>query len=623
MPDTNAFSRRRFLQATGVAGGVVLAGCNTGDEPTDTETEVDEPTDETEAPDTETESGNEDENEGDGDATLELITSSTSSFDPIVATDLASINVILQVFDGLLYYPDGTVDPEPMLASDYEVSDDYRTYTFELKEGVTYHDGGELTAEDVVYSFERLVASENSQRSFFALDGMGISHDTETTTDDEGEEVEVYEPGTLAVEAEDDTTVSITLDEPFHATLPVLAYASFAVIPAGYVDDVPGYDGEVSQDEFENEPVGAGPFVFENYETDTSVEVSRFDDYHGDLAQVDGVHWQVIEDDEAAYNYAMNKNADVFGLPSAHYDPEKIDVEETDDRGRTVGTYGPLRNDETANYLAVPTVNTYYVGFNQRRTEKAARQAVAYALDQQVIVEQLLKGRAAPAYLFTPPSIFPDGATNYAKMAEEEYPYSYEGSNLDAAREVMEEAGYSEDDRYEFTLNISETDTYAELASLLRDQLASAHIDLEVEQGPFATILGRSKDGNLDAWISSWWMDWPTPDNFLQLAHPPKTDTREGDPIVGTDWRDTDAAERANEAWEEVVANAAPTDEAKEARNEAYLEMERANWEDVVMLTLYHAVEERLWYDWLDVPRFGGAGSSRQKFNRASVGDRS
>ena len=122
------------------------------------------------------------------------------------------------------------------------------------------------------------------------------------------------------------------------------------------------------------------------------------------------------------------------------------------------------------------------------------------------------------------------------------------------------------------------------MGSLLRDQLASVHVEMEVEQARFSTLLTRVKEGALDAWMVSWWMDWPTPDNFLQLLHLPKTDTFRSDAITGTNWRDTDAAESVNEAWEQVLANSEPTDEAQGARNEAYLEIEDANWKDVIML---------------------------------------
>src|SRR6056297_1738611 len=89
---------------------------------------------------------------GQGSGTLNLINSTLSTLDPIKATDTASGEVIQQVFDALMNYPNGQTNVETLLAKGYQVSDDFKTYTFNLKQGVTYHNGDELTAQDFVYS---------------------------------------------------------------------------------------------------------------------------------------------------------------------------------------------------------------------------------------------------------------------------------------------------------------------------------------------------------------------------------------------------------------------------------------------------------------------------------------
>ena len=189
----------------------------------------------------------------------------------------------------------------------------------------------------------------------------------------------------------------------------------------------------------------------------------------------------------------------------------------------------------------------------------------------------------------------------------------------------MEDAGYDENNRYEFTFTTYESPSWQQMGGILRDQLASCHIDMSLEEAPFATLLSRGAEGNLDAYSLGWVMDWPTADNFLGLLYPPMTDTSNADAQSYTNWSGTDAAEQATTAWEDgVLANPQPTDEAQTAREEAFVKIEEANWEDVVFLNVYHRVDERFWYEWLDVPRFGGAGGSRQKHNHTKlVGDRS
>ena len=496
MSEKSNMSRRSFLKATGGAASAVAITGTAAAESSETR-------------------------QDDGSGTLNLINATMSTLDPIKATDTASGTVIQQMFDALMNYPDGRIEVEQQLAQSYEISDDFTTYTFQIKEGAPYHgDFGEVTAQDFVYSWERLAASENSRRSYFILDSIGVQHDT----DDEDN----YVPESLAVEAVDDYTLEFTLEEPFHATLPMLAYTSFAALPEGIVGDIDGYDGEMEYQTFATEnPIGAGPFQFEAWQPNDQAEVSRFDDYHGEAASIETINWRVITDANARYTYAMNRNADVFGIPTQFYDPSKVSVEQTDDLGREVGTYGPVRNDATLNYLGVATINAFYIGFNTDAVEKPARQAAAYAMNQQSIIEEIFKGRGQAAYHFTPPNIYPSDPDAYDQHAQENYPYGYGESQLDQARQVMEEAGYGPDNQYEFTLTHYEgSPTWNSVAKLLRDQLSSAHISMTVESAPFSTLLERGRNGNLQAYTLGWIMDWPAPDNFLQLLNPPRPTPR-------------------------------------------------------------------------------------------------
>ncbi|MFC4451670.1 ABC transporter substrate-binding protein [Halorussus aquaticus] len=594
MSEKSNMSRRSFLKATGgAASASVIAGTAAGQETT-------------------TQQGG---GGGGSGGTLNLINTGTmSTLDPIKATDTASGRVIQQMFDALMNYPDGAIEVQTQLATGYERSDDFTTYTFNLKEGAPFHgDFGEVTAQDFIYSWERLAASDNSRRAYFILDSIGIQHET----DSEGN----YKPGTLAVEAVDDYTLRVTLEEPFHATLPILAYTSFAALPEGILGDIQGYDGEMEYQTFATQnPIGAGPFQFETWQSNDEAEVSRFPNYHGETAQVEAVNWRIIEDDNAIYTYAMNRNADYFPIPTPFYDPNKVSVENTDDKGRETGTYGPVRNGATVNYLGVATINAFYIGFNTNRVEKPARQAAAYAMNQQQVIEQIFKGRGQAAYHFTPPNIYPGGPDAYTQHAEQNYPYGYNQTQIQQARQVMEDAGYGPNNQYEFTFTIySGSDTWNQTAQLLRDQLASAHISMNIESAPFSTLLQRGREGNLQAYSLGWVMDWPAPDNFLQLLNPPQTDTSQDAPISYVNWSGTPAANRAASAYEQIEDNPAPTDEAEAARNESYVQMEEANWEDVVFLPVYHETDERFWYQNVDISKFGAAGPSRQMYNTTSI----
>lgn len=601
MSPDDTLRRRRFLEATGgAAATVATAGCLGGGE--------------SESGD----GGNNPENE------FSLINSTMSTLDPIKATDTASGTVIQQVFDSLTNYKNGGQTTTKLLAESYDVSDDFTTFTFNLVDA-TFHNGEKVTASDFVYSFERLAASENSRRAYFILDSLGVTHETETVEKEDGSTAEEYKANSLGVTAVDETTLEIELDEPFASSLEMLAYTSFSAIPEGILGDIEGYDGDMEHSKFESEqPIGAGPFEFESWETNTKARVSRYDDYHGSTANVNGITWQIIEDPTAQYNRSMNKNTDIISMPTTKYSRNKVSIEETKDNGLETGTYGPLRNGETANYSRIPSIGVFYIGFNMDAVPKPVRQAFAYTLNQKRMVEEVFKGRGEKAYHTTPPAIYPGGAKGYEQHAKESYPYGYDERKLDEATKVMEDAGYGPNNKYEIEWTQYESDTWKSMAETLRQQLDRAHIKMNISSAPFSTLTERGRKGNLEVYTLGWIADWPAPDNFLQLLNPPQTDTSESDPISYLNWNEEngDAAGQAEKAWQKVLDNPAPSEEDTAARDEAYVQLEEANWEDVGFLNVYHSLNERLWYDWVDIEPPGAMGGSRQKYNNVSLESR-
>ncbi len=624
MTDTDNLTRRRFLQATGgAASAAALAGCTGGG---DNNGDGDNTSNNGGGDGTSNGGGN----NGNGN-TLQLLNSTMTTLDPVKATDTASGTVIQQVFDGLTNYPNGEIAVEKQIAKSHEVSDDQKTYTFKLKEGVKFHNGKEVKAKDFIYSWRRLAESKNSRRQYFVLDSIGIKHEetTKTYKDDDGKhELTVAKADSLAIKAPDDYTLEITLEKPFHATLEMLAYTSFAAIPEGMIGDIDGYDGKVKQTKFATKkPIGAGPFEFDHWQTDVEAEVKKYDDYHGDKAKVDGVHWNISSDSNASYTYGVvNKNADMgYGshmIPTPKYDSSKVKNTKKDDLGRVVGKYGPIEGS-TMDYLGVSTINTYYMGFNTDNVPKPVRQAIAYVANQETIVNEIFKGRGKAAYHFTPPMIYPGGANEYTKHAKNKYPYGYNERQLDKARKVMEDAGYSQSKKFSFTFTVYQSSsTWPDLGKFLRDQLASVHIDMKIKKTPFSTLLQQGRQGKLEAYSLGWIMDWPAPDNFLGLLYPPLTDTSQDSPQSYTNWSGTQAAKQATSAWKKIQDNSGPTDKQQQTRDKQYVKMEEANWEDITFLPMYHGLSERFAFEWVDAPKFGGAGYSRQMYNSVELSSR-
>lgn len=547
------------------------------------------------------------------DSVLKLFTLGISSLDPISGTEAISGVVIQQLFDGLFTYRHGDLDAVPELATDYSVSDDYRTHTFEVKQGVRFHDGSEVTAWDFVYSWERLAASPHSKRSQYLFDILAVEHET-----DDGE----YRPWSLGVEATGRYELELRLRRPFHSVPELLAYPCFAPIPKGSVGDVTAYTSDLSQAEFARNPIGAGPFALETWEPGERIEATAVDGYHGDGPYIDGIHWDVLARTEDKYQTAVEKRVDLFGIPVSAYDPEKVYVEETDELDRRWGKYGPLENGSYVNYEETPLLTTFYLAFNADRVARPVRLATAYALNQTEMMTDVFRGRGQPAYHVTPPAIFPGGRDEYQNHAEREYPYGYDERRPDDARRVMRDAGFGPDDRYEFTFTYNQTSgSYPKLGRRLQEALADAFIDVRIEAIEYKQLLERGQAGDLDSYPLGWLMDWPAPDSLLQQLNPQRTDTSLPDPIVYTNWSDTDAADRAQAAWNRVIAHSRPTDDDEHVREVAYLELEQANWEDVVLLSLYHEWDPVFSYDHIRYPRLGLGGIYYLKHNETRIAE--
>ena len=455
---------------------------------------------------------------------LRYINSTMSDLDPIRSTDTASGRVIGQMYENLTNYKNGVASQlNNQLATGVEVSDDLLTYTFQIKEGVPFHEGGELTASDFVFSFRRLAESVSSQRANFILEELGVEHETETVEQD-GEEIERAVPDTLAVEATGEYELEITITEPQPFALDILAYDAFGAIPEGYVGDIEDYEGEISQQELTTDTAnGTGPFRLDEWSPGDQARVTRFEDYHGSTANVEAVVFPIIEDDNARQTAYLERNLDVFEIPTPFYKPDAVDASE-DDLGRQAGTYGPLENGETVDYLGVSEFTTYYVAWNLPQAPRAVRQAVAYVTDHEELVDSIFKGRGQPAFSFTPPGMWPEGTEGYNEFAEA-FPYSRNETDLESARQVLEEAGITQDDPYELELTTYESQTFQEFGRITRDKLSGTGLNLSLNKTKFNSLIKRGKNGELAFYSLGWIWSWVSPAYGLFGFEPENTDT--------------------------------------------------------------------------------------------------
>ena len=193
-----------------------------------------------------------------GSITIAISQDLDQSLDPHIATSAGKREIFFNIFEGLVKAdPDGNF--VPALAESYEISEDGKLFTFHLRPGVRFHNGSELTAEDVVYTLNRCRGTETGTPLLAAYGAIE------------------------SVTAVDDATVEIRLTEP---NLEFLAYLNTAIIPHDY-------DG---QDTF---PIGTGPFKFKSHAVQENIVLEKFEDYWGEPAYLDEVVFRIIENTDA------------------------------------------------------------------------------------------------------------------------------------------------------------------------------------------------------------------------------------------------------------------------------------------------------------------------------------
>ena len=267
------------------------------------------------------------------------------NLDPTAGAAAAIDEVVYaNVFEGLTRFgPDGSVLPG--LAESWEIAPDGLSWVFTLREGVTFHDGLPLTAEDVAFSFERAMAedSTNAQKQLFE--------------------------GINSVNVIDDRTVEIGLDTPKGALLWNLAWGDAVIV------------SPASAETNATDPVGTGPFRFERWVQGDQVELVRNDDYWGEPAALDGVTFKFISDPTAAFAAMMAGDIDAFpNFPA----PENLAQFQADPRFSVI-----VGTTEGETILAM---NNARAPFDDVRV----RRAVAHAIDRSAIIDGAMFGYGTP-----------------------------------------------------------------------------------------------------------------------------------------------------------------------------------------------------------------------------------
>ncbi len=411
----------------------------------------------------------------------------------------------LNIFDRLVDIEvddNGNSKIVPSLAESWDISDDGLEYTFHLREGVKFHNGNDFTAEDVAYTFHRLLTVDGAVNTEFIDQVKGA------------EELMNGETDTLeGVEVVDDHTVKITLKEPFAGFLASISSPGVSI-----------YDSEATEaagDQFGMDPaltVGTGPFMFSSWSFNNQLVLTCNEDYWKGASALPGVVIKIIPDTETQ---------------SMMFESGELDILDLDYAADSVDRFTETYPDQI---VQGPRVGITYFTMNFNKepfSDVKVRKAVQMAIDRQAILDALYGGRGQIEQ-----GIFPHGLIGF-NADQEEIKYDPEG-----AKALLAEAGYADGFDMEIAADSSASDTITMALEIVSSQLAEVGINAEIKNYDQSTWLETRKSGELGSFMSTWTADYNDPDNFIYTFFGNEEKTK----IRSINYPDTEVMDRVAKA---------------------------------------------------------------------------
>ncbi|MGV8833794.1 MAG: ABC transporter substrate-binding protein [Devosia sp.] len=396
-----------------------------------------------------------------------------STLDPAIGYDWQNWSMIKSLFDGLMDYEPGTSTLKLDLAESYDISPDGLTYTFVLRKGVKFHNGREMTAEDVKYSLDRVTTPETQSPGagfFGSIEGFEAMSDGSATS-------------LSGVTVVDPYTVQIKLSRPDATFLHVVALNFASVVPKEVVDEF-GVD-------FGKHPVGTGAFSLAEWTLGQKLVFKRNMDYwKPGVPKLDEIDFEVGQEPTVALLRLQKGEVDIpgDGIPPAQFLEVKNDP-----------AYAPL-------IIEGGQLQTGYITLNVTTPpldNVDVRKAINMAINKDRIV-RIINGRAVVANQPLPPSM-PGYAPDYKG-------YAYD---VDAAKALLAKAGLP--DGFTTELYVYNTDPNPRIAQAIQQDLSAIGITAEIKSLAQANVIEAGGNGSAPMiWSGgmAWIADFPDPSNF-------------------------------------------------------------------------------------------------------------
>ncbi|HEX6329010.1 MAG TPA: ABC transporter substrate-binding protein [Jiangellaceae bacterium] len=408
---------------------------------------------------------------GDSDTPVVVGTTDTvTNIDPAGEFDRPSNNIVDSLYEKLLTIPPGGTEPEPQLAESCEWADDV-TYTCTLKEGLQFSDGSDLTAEDVVHSFQRQLTIQHESGGWTLMGGIN--------PDNGG-----------SVEATDDLTVVFNLAAP-DATFPMVLSAPNmgSIVPS----DTYPMDALQPNDQV----IGSGPYVIGEFDPSTQITLEPNESYAGDR-EVNNGGVIIQKFDQAS---ALKQAIEAGDVNIAYSGLGVTDTADLVENGAERGVEVLEGEGTEINYMVMQTGRPPL-------DNPAVRQAIAQIIDRETIAESIYEGTVTPLY-----GPIPEGLDGHKPSFQE----VYGEPDPEAAAQILADAGVETPvaftlwwmpDRYGEEI----ADMYAEIERQLE---ADGLFDVTLESESWESYSTTFSDGSKDAFDLGWFPDFPDASNYI------------------------------------------------------------------------------------------------------------
>ena len=412
--------------------------------------------------------------------------SNIATLDPAFASNPQLIWPTNQLFNSLVQLDD-ELNIQPDIAKNWTFNDSTLTYKFNLRNDVYFHksevftsahkDSTRLvTAHDFEYSFNRLLDEKVAARGSWVLNNVNRFY------------------------AENDSTFSVQLNQPFPAFLGLLSMRFCSVVPKEAID----YYGN----DFRSNPVGTGPFKFKLWEENIKLVLRRNPDYFekdelgNQLPYLEAVAITFLPDKQSEFlQFVQGKLDFVSGLDNSYKD-------------EIVSTKGKLQEKykNQVNLITSPYLNTEYLGFymdspSSEIQSKKIRQAINYGFDRVKMIRYLRNGIGIPAVN----GFIPKGLAGFNNM--EGYTYQPEKAK-ELVRQYIEETGNNNP-----SIAIGTNSQYLDLCEFIQRELEKIGIQVQIDVVPPSTLRQMKSSGELAIFRASWIADYPDAENYLSLFY--------------------------------------------------------------------------------------------------------